>query len=470
MSADVGNMNKEVDVLIIGAGPTGLGAAWRLKELGKTATTDWLLVEKGAEAGGLSSSVVDPHGFTWDMGGHVIFSHYKYFDDVLDDLLDADWLYHQREAWVWMRDRFIPYPFQNNIWRLPKTELLLCLDDLVKLGNTAGGAILNSSDTFLDWIYKSFGSGLANSFFIPYNRKVWAYDPSTMGVGWMGERVATVDLSRVLRGVVMEQDELGWGPNAVFRFPLRGGTGNIWRTLAQRLPQELVSYNAHIRCIDSTNHIAILSDGSEIKYQHCISTVALDTFLESVSDMPEQSALVPQFVYSSTNIIGLGIDGPVRSELKTKCWMYFPEPETPFYRATVFSNYSPNHVPKPGEQWSLMLEVSESPVKKVNQKSIVQECIDGAIWSKLIDKESQIISTFYHRMARGYPTPFLGRDELLNKIQPRLRERDILSRGRFGAWKYEVSNQDHSFMQGVEAVDNLVSGTVEHTYNNLSHL
>ena len=64
-------------VLIVGAGPAGLGAAHRLHELGHT---DWCLYEKRDSAGGLSASVVDEAGFTWDLGGHVLFSHYEYFD------------------------------------------------------------------------------------------------------------------------------------------------------------------------------------------------------------------------------------------------------------------------------------------------------------------------------------------------------------------------------------------------------
>ncbi|HEX7283145.1 MAG TPA: NAD(P)-binding protein, partial [Vicinamibacterales bacterium] len=70
--------------MIVGAGPTGLGAAWRLNEAGHN---NWVLYESAAHAGGLSTSVVDEHGFTWDLGGHVLFSHYKYFDGVMNTAL-----------------------------------------------------------------------------------------------------------------------------------------------------------------------------------------------------------------------------------------------------------------------------------------------------------------------------------------------------------------------------------------------
>jgi protoporphyrinogen oxidase len=115
-------------ILIIGGGPAGLGAAWRLHESGHT---NWQLLEKQDHVGGLAASYVDEKGFTWDLGGHVVFSHYGYFDDLLDRLLSDQWVRHEREAWVWMRDRFIPYPLQNNIRHLPTPELLECLEGLL---------------------------------------------------------------------------------------------------------------------------------------------------------------------------------------------------------------------------------------------------------------------------------------------------------------------------------------------------
>src|SRR6478609_47780 len=100
--------STKVKYLIIGAGPTGLGAAYRLKELG---IEDFLVVDAAPQVGGLAASFKDDKGFTWDIGGHVQFSHYKYFDELMLKALGADgWLTHQRESWVWIEHRFVPYP------------------------------------------------------------------------------------------------------------------------------------------------------------------------------------------------------------------------------------------------------------------------------------------------------------------------------------------------------------------------
>ncbi len=470
-------MTRKTEFLIIGAGPTGLAAAWRLEELARAQSlrsgdklsgtgsgdrVDWLIVEATSNPGGLAKSTVDDKGFTWDLGGHVIFSHYEYFDRLLDNLLGDAWVEHIREAWVWMYKQFIPYPFQNNIWRLPVDELMSCLEGLIEVSKNQHNC--PAPGNFYDWIEQSFGHGLADIFFLPYNRKVWAYDPRLLAANWMGERVATVDLLRVLRTIVLKQDDIGWGPNARFRYPLHGGTGSIWRALASKLPQERIHFGQRLEKLEARQQKAYLSSGEAINYDFLISTMPLDRLLMTVADRLDLRPMADRFLHSSTHIVGLGMDGKIPDILASKCWMYFPEPDIPFYRATAFSNYSPNNVPSPGKQWSLMCEVSESPHKQVNSATVVEETIKGCEAASLLPDRSAIVSWWHRRLEYGYPTPFLERDRLIEYINGELQQHNIWSRGRFGAWKYEVSNQDHCLMQGTEAVDHILVGAEETTY------
>lgn len=443
-------------VVILGAGPTGLGAAWRLHEHGHT---NWSLYEAAADPGGLAASVIDPQGFTWDLGGHVLFSHYRYFDEMMDRALGDAWVEHVREAWVWMRDRWIPYPFQNNIWRLPQAELAACVEGLEALeGNGEAGPLAN----FRDWLMRSFGQGICDSFLIPYNRKVWAHDPSALNVAWMGERVATVNLPRIRENIALQRDDVSWGPNSTFRFPLHGGTGAIWQAVRQLLPQTQLHFDRAIVRIDTSNRRLETSAGETIAYDTLISSMPLDQLLTIIEGPAKVKRLAPRFVHSSSHIVGIGLAGTVPKQLETKCWIYFPEPHHPFYRATVFSNYSPNNAPQ--GHWSLMAEVSESPEKPVNLDTIVEEVVAAFEQCGFIDR-SRIVSRWHRRLEHGYPTPWLGRDEVLGEAEQALQGVSIFSRGRFGAWKYEVSNQDHSYMQGVEAVDRILTGAPERTYS-----
>jgi protoporphyrinogen oxidase len=447
-------------ILIIGAGPTGIGAAYRLKKLGYT---NFKVIEAGPMAGGLASSYVDDKGFTWDIGGHVQFSHYDYFDDAMDEALGKEgWLHHERESWVWMADRFVPYPFQNNLRYLPKDMIAKAVRGL----STRPPRTPSPNQDFGSWVLQTFGEGIRDIFMAPYNYKVWAFPLERLWAGWVGERVAVVDLARSLDNIFLERDDLSWGPNNTFQFPKFGGTGAVWRGLAKVIGEEYFQFNTRVTSVDWKNKVVTTDTGERLPYDQILSSMPLDVLAAALSPgIDAVSEAAPKLLRSHSHIIGVGLQGEMPAKLKKKCWMYFPEDNCPFYRVTVFSHYSPNNVPEPetGKYWSLMTETSESTVKHVERDKLVEQTIQGLLNTGQITSRDQIVSTWSYVAEHGYPTPSLERNELLKKIEPPLAKAGVASRGRFGAWRYEVSNQDHSFMQGVEWVSSLLLDVPETT-------
>ncbi len=450
---------QSVKYLIIGAGVTGLGAAHRLKEIG---ISDFLVLEAQDYAGGLATTFTDENGFLWDIGGHVQFSHYSYFDQLMRSTLgDEGWLHHQRESWVWLLERFVPYPFQNNLRHLPKDAQWACLQGLLQLQKNPP---TQAPRNFGEWVTQSFGEGLAQVFMRPYNFKVWAHPLEMMNYQWIGERVATVDMERVLKNIYEEKDDVSWGPNSTFQFPRKGGTGSIWRRVYENIGKEHFQLNSRTERIDAEQKIVYLHDGNSIKYEYLLSTMPLNLLAQQVEQTPSSlHELSKNLRYSSTNVVGLGLHGTAPEHLKTKCWLYFPQNDSPFYRATIFSNYSPYNVPDAQRFWSIMTETSESAFKPVRQDTLLEKTIAGAINSRLIENKEQIASTWVYRAEYGYPTPSVERDAVLNALLPYFDSLGLYSRGRFGSWKYEISNQDHSLMLGVEWVNRIALGIPELT-------
>lgn len=444
-------------IVILGAGPTGLGAAYRLQELGHD---DWAIYERTDHVGGLASSYTDGKGFTYDTGGHVLFSHYKYFDELVDRLLGDNSSRINREAWIWMKDRYLPYPFQNNIRHLPKEDVLACLNGLI-----AAQREKRDSSNFEEWINATFGDGIARLFMLPYNFKVWATPIHMMSKQWMAERVSVVDAERVLRNVLLDQDDVSWGPNNTFKYPLRGGTGAIYQAFLPYVESRL-GFRMDARVVDLARKTVEFDDGTSTGYDVLISTMPLDQLIgwsRGVTDEVREAAT--KLVHNSSYIVGVGV---ARPNPTSKCWIYFPEGTAPFYRVTYLSNYSP-HMAPPGH-FLLLTETSHSPWKPEPANDIEDRIIDGLIRTGLLEASdrARIAATYRIDVPYEYPVPTLGRDHALSVIQSFLMARDVYSRGRFGAWQYEIGNMDHSVMQGVEVVNSVLLGAKEETWKPVS--
>ena len=174
-------------VVIVGAGPCGLACG---RELGLLGHDDWAIYERADHPGGNASSVVDPAGFTWDLGGHVVFSHYGEFDRILEETLGDDVYEHERSSYVRLDGRWVPYPFQNNLRYLSGEDAYECLVGLL----FANGGDAGSS--FADWMLATFGDGITSRFMRPYNEKVWATPPELMSATWIAERAGGSGSSR----------------------------------------------------------------------------------------------------------------------------------------------------------------------------------------------------------------------------------------------------------------------------------
>lgn len=441
-------------IVIIGAGPVGLGAGYRLQELGYT---NWAMYERHPYIGGLATSFQDDAGFTYDIGGHVMFSHYPYFDRLVDTLLGEDYTDIMRESWVWMMDRWIPYPFQNNIRHLPPEALLECLNGLIDARDTDPRETRN----FGEWTDAIFGSGIARHFMRPYNFKVWAHPLEMMSKEWMAERVSVIDLKRILKNVVTQRDEVSWGPNNTFKYPLRGGTGGLYSRFEPYIREHL-HLNRALVGVDVDEKRVFFADGTQDSYDVLISAVPIPELLKMIRPAPVAQLDAASGLHNSHGlVVGVGVARPCPSE---KCWIYFPEESAPFYRVTYLSNYSPHIAPE--GHFLLLTETSYSDFKHEDKATIVDRVIEGLIATKMLEPEdrNRIAATYTIDVDYFYPVPSLTRNHALDAIQPYLLHHGIYSRGRFGAWEYEIGNMDHSVMQGVEAVNSIVLAEPETTW------
>jgi UDP-galactopyranose mutase len=442
-------------VVVIGAGPCGLACARELERLGHR---NWTVLERNDWAGGLAASVVDPAGFTWDLGGHVVFSHFGEFDRMLVEVMGEEVLLHERSSFVRFRDRWVPYPFQNNLRHLPREVAFDCIAGLIE----ATGAPPDVD--FATWISATFGPGITEAFMAPYNAKVWATPLERMSAAWLAERVAVPDRRRALRSLLFEEDDLAWGPNNRFAFPAVGGTGEIYRRLASSLGDR-VRFGVGVAAVDPLARVVFSDVGERIAYDVLISTIPIDLLVAVTVGCPDVvRGAATELEHNDVYVVGVGVAAPLCDD---RSWLYFPDPTVPFYRVTNFARYAPAHVPggDVSRFSSLMAEVSHSRWHPVSADGLADDVESALRREALIPTGASAVSHHVINVERAYPVPTRSRDRALGLIQPWLESHGVLSRGRMGSWKYEIGNMDHAVKMGIDAARRVVTGAAEEVWS-----
>ena len=214
--------------------------------------------------------------------------------------------------------------------------------------------------------------------------------------------------------------------------------------------------------VDTETKRLRFADGGTDDYDVLVTALPLPELLRILRPVPGHLIDAARGLHNSHGlVVGVGLDKPCET---SKCWTYFPEASAPFYRVTFLSNYSPKIAPE--GHTLLLTETSYSDHKPVDRRTIVDQVVNGLVATGLMEPgdRDRVVTTHTFDVEHFYPVPTLSRDGALARIQPFLMANGIRSRGRFGAWQYEISNMDHSVMQGVETVSSLLLDEPEKTW------
>ncbi|HEV7610693.1 MAG TPA: NAD(P)-binding protein [Steroidobacteraceae bacterium] len=472
--------DKRHRVVVIGAGPTGLSAAYHIGE-------DCLLLEQHASVGGWCRSIED-NGFTFDYAGHIMFSNDPYVKDLYQLLLGNNVHWQDREAWIYSKGVYTRYPFQGALYGLPPEVITECIVGAVeaRVGplNEVKGSVsrtaLGSSPTsckaesitdccadgiseshvplvhpsrirqatasnFEEFIYQVWGRGIAKHFALPYNRKLWAVPLSTMETSWLGGRVPLPDLTEMIEGALRPVPK-PMGPNARFGYPLRGGFQSLMNGFIKHLTGTL-KLNATVARVIPSRHMVMLGDGSIHPYEHLISTMPLPLLVKIAGDEapPQVRSAASRLRHVSVRCVNLGIG---RRDITDKHWIYYPESSV-FHRIFMQGNASP-HCNGP-EGFGLTCEITYSPDKPLpcEGDALIDLCIKDAIGVGVITPDDRIIARNMVDMPYAYVVYDHSRAENVAIIREWAQAHDIVLAGRYSEWEYY--NSDHAFIAGRNA-------------------
>ncbi|MBM0103134.1 FAD-dependent oxidoreductase [Steroidobacter sp. S1-65] len=474
---------REYSTVIIGAGPTGLSAAYHLGE-------GSLLLEQNETVGGWCRSVIDG-GFTFDYAGHIMFSNDPYVHQMYQRLLGSNVHWQDREAWIFSKNVYTRYPFQGALHGLPPDVLKECIVGAIEarfgrldgkaptnpdpgdsstasckaesITDCCGDGVIESTArladppngarrtgepaNFEEFIYKVWGTGVAKHFAIPYNRKLWAVPLTEMETSWLGGRVPLPNLEEMIEGALRPVGK-PVGPNARFGYPLRGGFQALMNGFLPLLEGE-VRTHAQVSKVSTRTHTVTLTDGSRYRYRHLVSTAPLPKLIEMIgAEAPEEiRAAARSLRHVSVRCVNLGV---AREQVTDKHWIYYPE-DTVFHRIFVQGNASPLCNPPGG--FGLTCEITYSPDKPLpcEGEALIERCIKDCIGVGLLLESDRILVRNQVDMPYAYVVYDHVRKHNVELIRQWLLKRSILLAGRYSEWEYY--NSDHAFIAGKKVAE-----------------
>lgn len=428
-------------ILILGAGLAGLSAAWHLQRLGM----DCQVFEKEAEVGGLCRSK-NIGGFTFDYDGHLLHFRHRYTFNLIKNLLGNNLGEHKRSSWVYSYGRYIPYPFQANLYGLPPTIVKECLLGFIK-ALKKNRPVDKNALTFLGWINQTFGSGIARYFMIPYNEKFWTLPPQNLTCEWLDGFIPVPSLDQLIKGAVQESVET-IGYNARFWYPKKGGIAQVPLAFSSKLKNVFV--NSELTEINLKKREIKIGLQDKEKFDYLIYTLPLPEIRYLIRGLPSKIiSLCNKLRWNSIFNLNLGIDR--RGDLE-KHWVYFPQKELTFFRVGFPHNFSVSLAPK-GKNL-LYTEASYSKNRAIDKNSITTLIQKDLEKVGILKKDQRIFIKDINDIKYGYPIYDKNYKFATETILQYLLQNNIVPCGRYGSWRY--LSMEGSILDGKKVAETFV--------------
>uniref|UniRef100_A0A1I7Y142 Amino_oxidase domain-containing protein n=1 Tax=Steinernema glaseri TaxID=37863 RepID=A0A1I7Y142_9BILA len=285
-------------------------------------------------------------------------------------------------------------------------------------------------------------------FIRPYNEKVWTVGLDEMNCDWV--------VGRVPKPMPYEERK---APLAVFRYPAdTKGIGEVWKRIARKFPQKMFHFDEEVVDIDRARKEIHTLKGT-YPFDAILSTIPIVT-LGEICKLEKPIDLK----YSKVLLVGIGLKYPQSDWAANVSWAYYPRPETIFYRCTFISNFNEMMTPDVEKYWSVLCEIGLKADEEFDEREVVRRTIEDLEENGIIADKRLVVNKWLHVLPFGYPIPTLNREAELKRCQQIFEDSRIFSRGRFGGWRYECANQDHSFTVGQQFIDFLLFGTPENIH------
>jgi protoporphyrinogen oxidase len=443
-------------VVIIGAGPAGLTAAYALSKRGIPAT----VLEADRTVGGIARTV-NYKGFLFDIGGHRFFTKWDEVSRIWNEILGNKFLERPRLSRIYYRKKFFFYPLQarNALFGLGIFESVRILFSYLRAKLFPTG----QEENFEQWVTNRFGRRLYEIFFKTYTEKVWGVPCTTIRAEWAAQRIRGLSLITAVRSALLKTNT-----NIVktlidrFHYPERG-PGQMWEMLTDHLRKQeypVLMERPVVRICHSekrATHLVVKGpDGDE---SHAgtdfISSMPIRDLVNAL-DPPAPKEIreaANRLRYRDFLIVSLIVN---RRDVMPDNWLYVHESRVRVGRIQNFKNWSPAMVPDPNKT-CLGMEyfVFENDDLWSSSDEKLIALAKRELASLGLAREDEINDGAVVRVPKAYPMYDDAWSDQVDAIRGYLEKHlpNLQLVGRNGMHKY--NNQDHSMMTAICAAENI---------------
>ena len=429
-------------VIILGAGPSGYGAAHKLSN----ENIDFEVFEKQNYIGGHCASFKFDGGYIFDDGPHISFTKDERIKKIFGANTGEQYFEFKAEVNNYWKGQWIKHPAQTNLFGVPPELNTQILKEMIEINHSKEEPAINNYE---DWLYASFGKTFADNFPMKYTRKFHTTEARNLTTDWLGPRIYKPKLDEVIYGMLSPRTaDVHYIEG--FRYPKFGGFVTFLNGINESAK---VNLNTQLTSINLKNKELTFNNKDIVEFEKVVSSLPLPKLISFMEDAPKEiDEAGKRLAWTQCLLVNLGVK---KDHITDYHWSYVYDEDIISTRLSFPHLFSENLVPKGHSSIQVEVYFSDKYKPMTNSPEAYIDVVhQEMIKIGLLNAEDEIT------IKKAWVSPFAqiifdqDRKEAVDLIHNFLLENGIHYCGRYGEWAYTWS--DESFKSGENAADKIL--------------